>query len=99
MDWYEENIEVGISETVRLLRDNGFNTECSCEHKMYVQCQYVADGEIQRLHNTLFNNGYRNYTVSIELRVVDGHSYSSIHIDFEKVPGLNLEAGSLKQAI
>ena len=87
MDWYEQNIEANIRKEVKLLRDNGFNTECSCDHKMYVQCQYVVDGEIQRLHEVLFNNGYRDYTISIELRVVEGHSYSHLQIDFKKEDG------------
>jgi len=83
MDWYEQNIEASIRKEVKLLRDNGFNTECSCGHKMYVQCQYLPDEEIQRLHNLLFNNGYRDYTITIELRVVEGHSYSSLQVDFK----------------
>lgn len=83
MSWYTENIEAGIRKKVKLLRDNGFNTECSCAHKMYVQCQYLLDGEIKRLHDLLFNNGYRNYTISIEVKVIDGYSYSSLQIDFE----------------
>ncbi len=82
VNWYEENIEVGIRKEVKLLRDNGFNTECSCEHEMYVQCRPVLDGEIYRLHCILFNNGYRDYTISIRLKVTDGHSYKSLQIDF-----------------
>ena len=34
MNWYDENIEEGIRYIVKLLRDNGFNTTCSCEHEM-----------------------------------------------------------------
>ena len=83
-DWYEQNIEAEIRKEVNLLRDNGFNTECSCGHNMYVQCQYVVDGEIQLLHKILFNNGYRDYTISIELRVDEGHSYSHLQIDFKR---------------
>ncbi len=33
MDWYEENIEEPIRPLVHLLRENGFNTECSCGHE------------------------------------------------------------------
>ena len=60
IDWYQR-IEEPIRKEVKLLRDNGFNTECSCGHEMYVQCEYLAEGEIQRLHNLLFNQGYRNF--------------------------------------
>ena len=84
MNWYEEYIEAGIKKEVILLRDNGFNTECSCAHKMYIQCQYISDGEIKRLHELLFNSGYRDYTISIELRVVDGYSYPSLQVEFNR---------------
>jgi len=89
MTWLEEVIEEYIRPEVKLLRDNGFNTECSCHHEMYVQCQLIPDGELQRLHNLLFNTGYRNYIIEQNLKVVDGHSYPSMRISFldkEKVP-------------
>lgn len=46
MAWYEENIEEGVRELVSVLRNNGINTECSCDHQnpMYIQCQYIPDG-------------------------------------------------------
>ena len=82
MDWYDENIEEGISKAVKLLRDNGFNTECSCDHEMYIQCQYLPDGAIHQLHNILFNNGYENYTITVIMDVIDGHSYSFLDVKF-----------------
>ena len=82
MSWYKENIEPGITEEVKLLRDNGFNTECSCEHKTYVQCQYLLDGEIKRLHDLLFNNDYRDYTINVNIKVVNGFQYTGLQIDF-----------------
>lgn len=85
MDWYKEYIENPIKDTVKLLRDNGFNTECSCGHKMYVQCQYITDGEIMRLDNLLFNNGYRNYIIEILIERSDGYTLSSfINISFKE---------------
>jgi len=80
MDWYEEFIEEPIRPLVRLLRDNGFNTECSCGHEMYAQIQYMMDGSIERLHRLLFDKGLRNYTISLEVKVIDGHSYNSIDV-------------------
>jgi hypothetical protein len=35
-DWYER-IEPEIRELVRLCRNNGFNTTCSCGHEMYIE--------------------------------------------------------------
>lgn len=87
-NWYDEHIEEPIQDLVRLLRDNGFNTECSCGHEMYVQCQYICEGETMRLHHLLFNNGYRNYHIKIDLRVDDGHSFSTIEITIYSQSGV-----------
>lgn len=71
-DWYNENIEEPIRSTVKLLRDNGFNTTCSCGHEMEIECELMTDGEMQRLHNLLYNNGFRNYSLVTELKVMSG---------------------------
>lgn len=79
-DWYEEHIEEPIRGLVKLLRTNGFNTECSCGHEMYVQCQLVIDGDLKRLHDLLFNSGYRHYKIEVFLECINGCMYSSINI-------------------
>jgi len=79
-DWYEECIEEPIRNLVKLLRNSGFNTECSCGHEMYVQCQYFPEGEIQRLHELLYNNGYENYEINVIVKVMDGHIYPSLDV-------------------
>ena len=76
MDWYEEYIEESIRPLVRLLRDNGFNTQCSCGHEMYVECSCLLDGEIQRLHNLLFNNGHSDYEINVNIKVLNQCLYS-----------------------
>ncbi len=83
VDWYN-CIEPGIKSQVKLLRDNGFNTECSCEHKMYVQCQLITDGELMRLDRLLFNNGFRDYIITFEVKRIEGHIYSYMNIKFEQ---------------
>ena len=80
MSWYEDNIEEEVRSLVKLLRDNGFNTECSCGHEKYIQCQYGLDGEIQRLHKLLCVSGYLNYTITITIKVDNGHQYSTMVI-------------------
>jgi len=82
-DWYEECIEPGIRPVVRLLRENGINTQCSCEHEMYVQCEIHTDGFVMVVDELLYNNGYRNYTISIIHKRVDGHLYSCMTITFK----------------
>jgi len=83
MNWYEENIEEPIRDLVKLLRDNGFNTECSCGHETYVQCQCIPDGVLQRLHNLLFEN-YKNYKIEITLKCIDGCWTSGMTVFIKK---------------
>ncbi len=78
--WYEEFIEEEIRPLVKTLRENGVNTTCSCGHDMYVECHFITDGEIQRIDNLLFNNGYRDYEISVDLVRKSGHLYSTITI-------------------
>lgn len=62
-DWYEENIEEPVRDLVMLLRDNGFNTECSCGHEMYIQCQLLDVEELERVINLLIENNFINFTI------------------------------------
>jgi len=83
--WLEEYIEEPVRDLVGFLRENGINTECSCGHNMYIQCQYAVDGELQRLHKLLFNFCHYkkksiDYTINVTVRVVDGHMYQSLTI-------------------
>ena len=80
MDWYEENIEEGIRPLVKFLRDNGVNTECSCAHQKYVQCQYLLDGELWRIKRLLYVAGLRDFTMEIKVQVIDGRQYASMDI-------------------
>ena len=83
MNWYDEYIEEPIRDLVKLLRDSGFNTECSCGHEMYVQCQCIPEGPLQRLHNLLFEN-YTDYKIEITLECIDSCWRSSIKITIPK---------------
>ncbi len=83
-DWYKDNIEEPVRGIVKLLRDNGFNTQSSCGHSMTVQCEFLPDGPINRLHNLLFNNGFRNYMIITCVEVIDGHQYPWIRINFNQ---------------
>jgi hypothetical protein len=72
-DWYK-CIEEPVRELVLLLRNNGFNTECSCGHEMYVQCQYIPDGEIMNLHNLVYDYLHEKnlpirYDIDIKIKV------------------------------
>jgi hypothetical protein len=77
-DWYTDYIEKGVRPVVKLLRDNGFNTVCSCGHEMYVDSEYYRDDELHALDELLFNNGYRNYSIACELERIDGAIITSM---------------------
>lgn len=88
-DWYEKYIEEDIRDMVHVLRDEGFNTECSCGHEMYVQCQYIPEGEIHRLHMLLccylHEKGLPvNFEITVSHLVVDGKQYSTMDVRFPK---------------
>lgn len=80
MSWYDDFIEEPIRDTVRLLRDNGFNTTCSCGHDMEIECDVCPDGEFKRLHDLLYNQGYRNYLVTFTATCVGDCVYLNISI-------------------
>ena len=86
-EWYENYIETPIRPAVKLLRDNGFNTICSCGHEMTIQCEYHADGEIARLHELLYNAGHREYAIDARLLVREGHVYGSVEVRFNPPVG------------
>lgn len=84
-EWYDQWIEEGVRDLVRHLRNNGVNTECSCEHEGYIQCQCILDGEMMRVHDLLFcyfaeHNLPINYEIVLTHQVIEGHSYSHYDI-------------------
>ena len=79
-DWYKENIEAGVRDLVYLLRNNGINTECSCEHEKYIQCQYMTDGSLQIINRLLSDAGVRNYTIDVKIIREDGHLRTMMNI-------------------
>lgn len=85
MSWLEDNIEKPVRDVVKHLRDNGFNTECSCGHQMYVQLGHSLDGELRRLHLLLFNyfvERKEKVSFEIELRhkVADQCQFTSVDV-------------------
>lgn len=62
-DWYA-GIEKGIRQQVWLLRNNGINTTCSCEHEMYIEFDsYSPTEEKDIIYNTLTENGYEGFII------------------------------------
>lgn len=85
--WYKENIEDPLKGIVRYLRNNGVNTECSCGHEMYIQCQYILGGPItaKDIHELVWNyldsKGLDiNFEILVSHKVVDSIHYTSLDI-------------------
>lgn len=64
IDWYQR-IEKPIRPLVKLLRDNGYNTTCSCGHEMYVMCDYDFAISLWALYNLLYENGYKQFKIEL----------------------------------
>ena len=83
-EWYN-CIEEPIRDLVFLLRNNGFNTESSCGHEKYIQCQYILDGEFMELNKLISCYLYEhkmplNYRIELTIAVINGHQYPSLLI-------------------
>lgn len=55
MNEFYGDIEEPIRDLVKVLRDNGINTTCSCGHKMYIEADLIPDGTLQAIHKLVFN--------------------------------------------
>jgi len=64
-DWYDCFIEDPLKDLVRILRNNGFNTFCSCGHrpKPYIQMEWYDDAEVTKIYNLLVENSYNNFII------------------------------------
>lgn len=89
-DWYEQNIELGIRDIVRLLRDNGVNTTYSCHHAMVIEAENSDDAELTYIYNLLIENGYDNFKIELCLyKEKDKHLRRYISIQFFRCPICN----------
>ena len=67
-----DKLEPPIRSLVRLLRDNGFNTTCSCGHGMWVELDiYRYMDDLELLRSLLLEHGHRDFTITGDLRVMD----------------------------
>ncbi len=66
MTKFYDDIEEPIRNLVKLLRENGFNTLCSCGHYPYpyIEMEWYHDDEITKLYELITINGYRNFIIS-----------------------------------
>lgn len=60
------SLESGVVEWIRVLRDAGINTECSCHHEGYIQCQSLdPTTELDRIRRAFWEAGLHEYSVEI----------------------------------
>ena len=89
-DWYEKNIEEPIRELVKLLRNNGINTICSCGHEMYCECETYGNfyDEAKGVYDLLVKNGYKHFRIE-EVRGIDetGRNYACLTVWIPKLDG------------
>jgi len=64
-DWYKLKIEEPLRNLVKLLRNNGFNTTCSCGHypEPYVHINCCETYEIDKLYSLLTEHRYKNFVI------------------------------------
>jgi MtN3 and saliva related transmembrane protein len=84
LDWYS-TLEPGVRDVVRLLRDNGFNTTCSCEHGRYVEMEWYADEDVTRLYNLLVENGHHDFTLECGWQMHRTFQRRSMRVVFERL--------------
>jgi hypothetical protein len=68
---FYEGIEAPIRKLVKLLRDNGWNTTCSCGHGMWVELDIVGGQEMEVLRDFLIRHGYRDFTIKLDITCMD----------------------------
>ena len=84
-DWYDQFIEDPLKDLIKVLRHNGINTECSCGHDMYIQCQHIPAWELQDINKILLcyldeNNLPQDFKIIITHEVMDGHQFTNLDI-------------------
>jgi hypothetical protein len=79
--WYQA-IEPGIRRHVRLLRDNGFNTYSSCEHRMEVALDLSPQEDLARLDDLLSRSGFKDYAVLVRVERRRGFLQSAAVVQF-----------------
>jgi len=58
-------IEGGVRIWVFRLRNAGVNTECSCHHEGYIQCQTLdLTTEVSRIKTVMIENGVEDFEIS-----------------------------------
>jgi len=72
------NIEEQVRVWVHRLRNIGINTECSCHHDGYIQCQTLdPTTEIERIKTVFLENNIEDFEIRITIK---GCHFSTLEI-------------------
>jgi hypothetical protein len=64
-------IEEGVREWVFKLRNSGINTECSCHHEGYIQCQCLdPTTEISVIQSLFLEHNIEDFTIDVKVQGV-----------------------------
>lgn len=70
-NWYQ-TIESEVRDLVKLLRNNGWNTTCSCGHEMIIQIDIQNMDEMEKLGTFLIENGIKEFDIRGYLNNIGG---------------------------
>jgi len=87
-DWYD-TIEEPVRNIVKMLRENGINTQCSCGHDMYIQCEFYPGYDTQHLHIILCNYFHKyhqepNFRIESLIEMKNSNLHCGLNIYFPK---------------
>lgn len=80
-------LEDGVRKWVKLFREQGINTECSCHHEGYIQCQTLDQTyEIRTIRSIMLEKRIKNYTIEFLGEETNGfyHQHLIIRSDLFK---------------
>ena len=81
-------IEEPLQNLITILRNNGFNTFCSCGHlpKPYIQMEWYSDNDITKLYNLLIENNYKKFIINGCWDSVVNSKYLEVSFSYIKLP-------------
>lgn len=69
-NWYN-GIEPKVRKVVRLLRDNGWNTTCSCGHGMWIEFDFSTAHDLELLRLLLLDHGWGTFHIQADIFCTD----------------------------
>lgn len=93
-DFYNA-IEDGVREWVRAFRNAGINTECSCGHEGYIQCQSLdVANDVERITQVLYEHGIETFDIVWSCSFDRGRRYPSLNVRCKQFKALLVNRAS-----